>query len=244
MLCSPMPFRSLDPVRILATAERLERRVAERFPDRGLAQVAAEVVALARGITTEVAMLATPLWWLRGLVALIVLAGASVFVWVGSILPLREVGQEAIGSVQSIEAVINTLLLAGLGLLALIQLEARVKRRRVGRGLHGLRSIIHVIDMHQLTKDPVTLSPDFTPTEASPARDLDAVGMSRYLDYCSELLAITGKLAALYSQAVPDEGVAQAVTDIELLGSSLSRKIWQKIGMIDAATPAPKRKAR
>jgi hypothetical protein len=68
--------------------------------------------------------------------------------------------------------------------------------------------------------------------------------MSRYLDYCSELLAITGKLAALYSQAVPDEGVAQAVTDIELLGSSLSRKIWQKIGMIDAPPhqrPAPTR---
>jgi hypothetical protein len=68
--------------------------------------------------------------------------------------------------------------------------------------------------------------------------------MSRYLDYCSELLALTGKLAALYSQAVPDEGVAQAVTDIELLGSSLSRKIWQKISMIDTAAPALKRKAK
>jgi len=89
--------------------------------------------------------------------------------------------------------------------------------------------------MHQLTKDPVTLLPDYEPTETSPARDLDAVGMSRYLDYCSELLAITGKLAALYSQAVPDEGVAQAVTDIELLGSSLSRKIWQKIMILQQA---------
>ena len=68
--------------------------------------------------------------------------------------------------------------------------------------------------------------------------------MSRYLDYCSELLALTGKLAALYAQAVPDEGVAQAVTDIELLGSSLSRKIWQKISLIDTTAPAPKRKAR
>lgn len=239
-----MPFRSLDPAKILATAERLETRVRERFPDRGLAQVAAEVTAVARGIEVEVTGLAQPIWWLRGSLAGLVLAGTAVFLWVGSILPLREVGQDAIGSVQSIEAVINTALLAGLGLVTLVQLEARVKRRRVARGLHGLRSIIHVIDMHQLTKDPVTLSPDFTPTETSPARDLDAVGMSRYLDYCSELLAITGKLAALYSQAVPDEGVAQAVTDIELLGSSLSRKIWQKISLIDAAVPAAKRKAR
>ena len=235
-----MPFRSLDPAQILKTSETLERRVRERFPDRGLAQVAREVTALARGIRDEVAILARPIWWLRGLVVALVLVGAAVFLWVGSILPLRDVGQDAIGSVQGIEAAINTALLAGLGLVALISLEARVKRRRVARGLHGLRSVIHVIDMHQLTKDPVTLSPDFTPTETSPVRDLDAVAMSRYLDYCSELLAITGKLAALYSQAVPDEGVARAVTDIELLGASLARKIWQKISLIDPG-PAHKR---
>jgi hypothetical protein len=125
--------------------------------------------------------------------------------------------------------------------VALVRLEARVKRQRVGRGLHELRSVIHVIDMHQLTKDPVTLSPDFRPTETSPARDLTVVDLSRYLDYCSELLSLTGKLAALYAQAVPDDGVAQAVNDIELLGASLSRKIWQKISMIDAALQ-PRRK--
>ncbi|MFN6008092.1 MAG: hypothetical protein ACK47C_19085 [Paracoccaceae bacterium] len=237
----PMPFRSLDPAKILATAETLERRVRERFPDRGLALVAAEVVALARMVTAEVGILTPPIWWLRGLVALVVAVGAAVFLWVGSIVPLRDIGQEAVGSVQGIEAAINTLLLAGFGMVALVRLEARVKRQRVARGLHGLRSIIHVIDMHQLTKDPVTLSPDFSPTETSPARDLDAVGMSRYLDYCSELLALTGKLAALYSQAVPDEGVAQAVTDIELLGASLSRKIWQKISLIEPKSQ-PRRK--
>ena len=239
-----MPFRSLDPAKILSTAELLEARIVERFPDRGLAQVAREVTAQAQAIRAEVDILTPPIWWLRGLVALVVLGGAAVFLWVGSILPLRDVGQDAIGSVQSIEAAINTALLAGLGLVALVRLEARFKRQRVARALHGLRSIIHVIDMHQLTKDPVTLSPDFTPTETSPARDLTAVEMSRYLDYCSELLALTGKLAALYAQAVPDEGVAQAVTDIELLGSSLSRKIWQKISLIDTAAPAAKRKAR
>ena len=237
-----MPFRSLDPAKILATSERLERRIVERFPERGLARVAGEVTALAQGIGAEVAGLTQPIWWLRGLVALAVLAGASIFLWVGSILPLREVGQDAIGSVQGIEAAVNTLLLAALALVALIRLEARVKRQRVARGLHGLRSIIHVIDMHQLTKDPVTFSPDFRPTETSPRRNLDAVGMSRYLDYCSELLAITGKLAALYAQAVPDEGVASAVTDIELLGASLARKIWQKIGLIDS--PPARRKRR
>ena len=235
-----MPFRSLDPEKILTTAMRLERRVVERFPTRGLAEVAGEVVALSHLVRQEVAALAPPIWGLRALIGAGVLAGAAVFLWVGSIIPLRQVGLDATGSVQSIEAAINTALLAGLGLVALIRVEARVKRRRVARGLHRLRSVIHVIDMHQLTKDPVFLEADYTPTAASPVRDLTLGQMSRYLDYCSELLAITGKLAALYAQAVPDEGVAQAVNDIELLGASLSRKIWQKITVIDARAPTRK----
>ncbi len=237
-----MPFRTLDPAKILLTAERLEARIVERFPDRGLALVAREVVALSRTVTAEVQALTPPIWWLRGLVALVVLAGGVVFVWVGSVISLNQVGRAAIGSVETLEAAINTLLLAGFGLLALVRLEARVKGRRVAKGLHGLRSVIHVIDMHQLTKDPVALSPDFQPTATSPKRDMDAVSLSRYLDYCSELLAITGKLAALYAQAVPEEGVAAAVNDIEVLGASLSRKIWQKITLIDAKPPT-RRKA-
>ena len=237
-----MPFQSLDPAKILSTIERLERRIHERFPDRGLAMVAREVVAIARTIREEVQTLSPPIWWLRALVGGVVLAGAAVFLWVGSILPLNQVGREAMGSVQSIEAAINTILLAVLGLVALIRLEERVKGRRVARGLHKLRSIIHVIDMHQLTKDPVTLTPGYRATDHSPARDMDALAMSRYLDYCAELLAITGKLAALYAQAVPDEGVARAVNDIEMLGSNLSRKIWQKITLIDARPPARKKR--
>jgi hypothetical protein len=237
-----MPFRSLDAQKILTTTERLERRIMERFPDRGLSQVAQEVTSLARTVEHEVRGLQPPIWGLRLLVGAAVLAGAAVFLWVGSIIPLHQVGREAITSVEGVEAVINTALLAVLGLLALVRLEARVKRQRVARGLHELRSVIHVIDMHQLTKDPVTLSPDFQPTETSPRRDMTATEMSRYLDYCSELLAITGKLAALYSQAVPDEGVASAVNDIELLGSSLSRKIWQKITLIDMGAPSRKRR--
>jgi hypothetical protein len=236
-----MPFRNLDPAPILATAERLQRRIAERFPDRGLTLVAAEVAALAGDAQEEVKRLTPPIWGLRLLVGLVVIAGAAVFLWIGSIIPLNQVGREAIGSVEEVEAVINTLLLAGLGLIALVRLEARVKRQRVARRLHELRSVIHVIDMHQLTKDPVTFDPEYRATATSPARDLDATAMSRYLDYCSELLAITGKLAALYAQAVPDESVAQAVNDIELLGSSLSRKIWQKITLIDTK-PASRRK--
>ena len=51
----------------------------------------------------------------------------------------------------------------------------------------------------------------------------------RYLDYCSEMLSLTGKLAALYMQDMRDPVIIEAVNEIEDLTTSLSRKIWQKI---------------
>ena len=57
--------------------------------------------------------------------------------------------------------------------------------------------------------------------------------LERYLDYCSEMLSLTGKLAALYAQAVNDSVVASAVNDIENLATNLSRKIWQKIMLLE-----------
>jgi hypothetical protein len=231
-----MPYTQLDPDRILATAVTLRRRVSSRFPDRGLAQVAQEIVTLSHQTIDESRALTPPLWWLRALITLIILGGAFVFLSVGSVISLNQLGTSAIQSVESIEAAINTALLASLGLAALIQLESRIKRGRVRKGLHRLRAVIHVIDMHQLTKDPVVFTKGYQPNAESPERQLSQDDLARYLDYCSELLAITGKLAALYAQAVNDDGVAQAVNDIETLGSNLSRKIWQKITMIEALT--------
>ncbi len=43
-----MPYRQLRPDLIIATAELLEKRLKERFPDRGVAAVAHELVGLAR----------------------------------------------------------------------------------------------------------------------------------------------------------------------------------------------------
>jgi hypothetical protein len=236
-----MPFDALDPQKILDTARLLEGRVAGRFPDRGLRQVAAALVARTETTIAETRALQPPIWGLRLLVGAVVLAGAAVFALVGSVIPLNQIGQRSISSFEGIEAGLNITVLAGLALLALMQLEARVKRRRVAAGLHRLRAMVHVIDMHQLTKDPVALQPGYTARAESPQRDLTAVELERYLDYCSEMLSLIGKLAALYAQAVPDEGVASAVNDIETLGSQLSRKVWQKITLIDshAAQKAP-----
>lgn len=241
MEASPRPvnttrYRSLDPDLIIDTAETLERRIAERFPDAGLRGVAGELVVLSYDLARAAKALEAPIWWVRILVALVFLLGAAVFLFVGTILPLERLSGDVgtFESVEGIEASINMILLAGLGFLTLARAEERIKQRRVFRQLHSLRSLIHVIDMHQLTKDPSVLSLDFTPTAHSPQRMTNAADLERYLDYCSEMLSISGKLAALFAQSVNDAVVVDAVNDIEELGSNLSRKVWQKITMIDA----------
>jgi hypothetical protein len=99
--------------------------------------------------------------------------------------------------------------------------------------LHELRSIIHVIDMHQLTKDPGADASVSTPTASSPKRTLDNHQLVRYLDYCSEMLSLTAKVAALYAQSFPDPVVTEAVNDLERTAASLSQKIWQKINILE-----------
>ena len=232
-----MPYRALDPQRIIETAERLERRIADRFPEAGLRRVAVELVALSRDLAGAAEKLEAPIWWLRGAIVAAFAAGVLMFLFVGTILPLDRIpgSGDVVESVQGIEASLNTVILAALGFLALIRAEERIKRKRVFRQLHGLRSLIHVIDMHQLTKDPGTLSTAFRPAAHSPSRITDSADLARYLDYCSEMLSITGKVAALFAQSVNDEVVVGAVNDIEDLASNLSRKIWQKITLIETS---------
>ena len=230
-----MQYRRLDPDKILSTAQKLEKRIGERFPDSGLHKVAGELVSLAGDTAGDAARLNQPVWWLRVVIILVILAGSVTFGFVGTLLPFRQIDAISLDFVQEIESLINTVVLGGLGLFMLLRLEERFKRHAVFAGLHSLRSMIHIIDMHQLTKDPAAIASGLPPTANSPKRSFGPAQLTRYLDYCSEMLSITGKLAALYAQSVNDSVVVDAVNDIESLGTNLSRKIWQKIMLIRPA---------
>ncbi len=87
--------------------------------------------------------------------------------------------------------------------------------------------------MHQLTKDPSLVLGGEHDTAASPKRKMTAFELGRYLDYCSEMLALVSKIAALYVQTFPDSQALAAVDAIESLTTELSQKIWQKIMILD-----------
>jgi hypothetical protein len=142
---------------------------------------------------------------------------------------------------QGVDAGVNLAIVLGGAAFFLASLETRWKRDRALKALYELRSIIHVIDMHQLTKDPSTLGQ--LRTSSSPDRPMTPFELARYLDYCSEILSLTAKCAALYAEKLSDPVVVETVGDIELLTSHLSNKIWQKItiveGMAGHSVPLP-----
>jgi hypothetical protein len=111
-----------------------------------------------------------------------------------------------------------------------------MQRARTLRVLYRLRSLAHVIDMHQLTKDPERLSAAFRPTAASVDERMSAMDMANYLDYCSELLSLVGKAAALLGEDTADASLLATVSDIEALTTGMSRKIWQKVALLPPVT--------
>ena len=111
-------------------------------------------------------------------------------------------------------------------------LETRLKRGRTLRAVRELRILAHLIDMHQLDKDPVYVISGGAQTASSAKRTMTAFQLNRYFDYCCELLSLLGKLAALYGQTLDDPVAVSAVDQVESLTTGLSRKIWQKTTLL------------
>ncbi len=140
-----------------------------------------------------------------------------------------EVGQNV---EQDLDAFINILIFGSAATWFLLNWQAKSKRSFIIHRINELRSFAHVIDMHQLTKDPERFRKTHETTESSPVNKLTPYQMRRYLDYCAELLSLTGKVAALYLRTLDDATVVAAVNEIEALTTGLSRKIWQKIELM------------
>ena len=227
-------YRSLDSEKILGTIEILSRRIAERFPGSGLARVCDELLTIAGESQKRSVWIAKPQRFLRfftgALVTMII--GGLILVLANADWPRN--GFDLVLLVQVSEAGLNVFLLVSAAILFLFTAETRIKRRRALKAIHELRALAHVIDMHQLTKDPERLLARMAETPSSPKQSLNPSELGRYLDYCSEMLSLIGKLAALYVQKFDDPVALAAVNEVEDLTTGLSRKIWQKIMIINS----------
>jgi hypothetical protein len=196
----------LEPEKVIETLETLVKRIQERFGDVGLAEVCTQLYQLARRGTKRARKISRGYLWVRILVFLLLVVAVALFAWVMSVIDLTATPaastSESVSSIlQGIEAAANLTLLTGAAILFLIKLEERLKRSSALAALHELRSIVHVIDMDQLTKDPSKFIVRRN-TASSPPLMLNEFEMTRYLDYCSEMLSLTSKVAVLFGQSL------------------------------------------
>lgn len=227
-------MRRLEPARIMETIRALIVRIDERFPDRGLARVARQQLAAAEETLRTLAWVQRPILWVRVAVASVILLLLALLTGIAVRMEFSAEGIPLPDLLQTVEAAINELIFLGAAILFLTTVEGRIKRGRALVALRELRALAHIVDMHQLTKDPDrVLGGQALRTPSSPAATMTRAELARYLDYCSELLALDSKLAALYAQTLHDPVVLAAVDEVETLTTGLSAKIWQKLVILN-----------
>jgi len=227
-------YTKLNSDHIARNVSQLQLRIGDRFPNSNLSAVSAELYKVVGKTLSVVKGIMKPNLVLRASVALVIillLVGVSLAYYH---FRLPKEGIDITVFVSFLEAGLSATVLLGAAIIFLVTSETRIKRFRTLKAISELRSLAHVIDMHQLTQDPSRVLNKSMFTVNSPRSEFTPFQLSRYLDYCSEMLSLIGKIAALYAQNYHDSVVITAVNEIESLTTGLSRKIWQKIMIINA----------
>lgn len=229
----------LIPAKIVETIARLKERIAARFPDSSLLEVCSHLLNLGKQAEAQAPSFGQPFLILRVLAAMLSLALVACIGLTLYFVKLPDKPIELVDLLQGVEAGANQVVLFGAAIYFLLSLETRLKRRGALTVVNQLRSVAHVIDMHQLTKDPERLVPRELTLPTSPKRDMSEQSLSRYLDYSCEMLSLVGKIAVVYVQHFDDPVAIASANEVEDLCTSLSRKIWQKIMLIHSAPASP-----
>jgi hypothetical protein len=243
-LPKPRPIvqvRRIDGAKVTDMTEKLSARINERFPQSGLADVARQTATISADTITQAARLSAPRRWLRlaTVVGCLIVVVATTAVAVNVARRANADGTTGVVWIQVIESAVNDVIFVALAIAFLTRVESRLKRSEALRSIRTLRSLAHVIDLHQLSKDPLRFHQRaLPPTQSSEPLELTQVELERYLQYCVELLSIVGVLAAVHAQELSDPVVVNATGDIEALTLSLSEKIWSKISVSRLASHA------
>ncbi len=219
----------LNSKKIIETIELLNLRIEDRFPGSGLGKVGKKLYNIGNKTDKIIAWVEKPNPWYRTIVGIFIFMVSIGLIYALSSLEIELYQFNLASFAQITEPLVNEIVFLGAAIIFLVSIETRAKRKKIINSINRLRSIAHVIDAHQLTKDPYSIAQPDQNTEHSPIRKLTQYELNRYLDYCTEMLALTGKLGFLYVQKFDDPVSMNAVTELEKLTTDLSRKIWQKI---------------
>jgi hypothetical protein len=213
----------LDPSRIVKTAEKLARVIGDRLPESNLHELAVELVHIAHSTEVRAMHARQPIYVVRAASLLAIVASILLLGFLIAHVKARWVFSSIAEMFQATDAGFNlmTLLVGALWFFA--SFEARIKRRRTLVSIEELREFIHVVDLAQLY-----YTPDLDmPVLVAPRLTLELDGT--YLLMCTQMLAVIGNLASLYSRGAADDSILRAVFEVELLANAITAKLHSKM---------------
>jgi len=221
----------LDPAKIIETAENLACEVGKRLPGSTLAGLADELVQIAHGTDERARQARRPIYGIRA-GSLLAIALTALLLW----LIARHVhARWEFGTItelfEATDAGFNLLAILAGALWFFVSFEARIKRKRVLESIEELREFIHVIDVTQLYYTPELYQSDGDASRGSPRFD------HTYLLFCTQMLAVIGNLAPLYTRGAAGDSILRAVTDVEMLANAITAKLQFKEESVRAAAP-------
>ena len=146
---------SLEHARLVKLLQEQMAHIEKRFGDRGLYDVSKKVYdsfERAPKITREILK---PNYWIR--IVVVFLAVLMLLTIVMGFSQLNFGLGDGWSVLEGIEAGISTLVYSGIAIIFLVSLEIRQRRQRTLKALQELRALAHVLDMHQMNKDPEQL---------------------------------------------------------------------------------------
>src|SRR5262249_54527923 len=152
-------FEHLHTDKILATVRRLHARIRQHFPDAGLTMVAAELTDVAQGVGERLRVIYRTSPLLRALIVLILLVIVAIVAlflrsWVADREHSLEVARDVGQLIQIVESMLGATFFLSAAIVSLVTFEKRIVRARAVRAIQELRAMAHIIDLHQLQKDP------------------------------------------------------------------------------------------
>jgi hypothetical protein len=221
----------LLPDEIKKTCDRLSSRIQKRFPHASLLKTCNNLLKIVNDVQPTVQWINKPNYFIRILSwsLILILASSIIKAWLA--LKINWSGMNVADFFQMIDAGFNSIVLLGAAGIFLSTSEIKRKRKRVVNAINKLRCIAHIVDAHQLTKDPHQMSEHhISESQLAPYE------LGRYLDYCSEMLSLASKVAFLYVQDFDDPIANESANELEILTATLSQKIWQKINILTIGT--------
>src|ERR1043166_368030 len=186
-------YRRLDSQKIVETVQALQRRIEGRFPGSGLGRIVAELLHVAEETVARTQWIQKPHLLLRCAAA--VLSVVIIALLAGMLTHIRQFQfDDYTNFIQALESSISSVVFIGAAILFLVSWETRIKRNRALKAIHELRALAHIVDMHQLTKDPESYFKPKAAPGSPPRRSMTPYELNRYLDYCSACMALSRKI--------------------------------------------------